>query len=187
MAIWYEMEKSPKGISNFLNSNWGFHDFRLEKVEFIPGKDCVEIFLKYDTGNEGVLLRFAWIQDMHIQTKRDYDVDWIFGCVLIPVENNCFIWLDDDTWGKSSVDHLDELKAYTTWVEAERLFWAITDGDGNPVEMPPDRIDQTWNSYGKILHKHFDLNEFRGDWNLILKPPFYRLSDNSEAKNMVEA
>ena len=32
MAVWYEVEKSQAGIKNFLDSNWSFHDFRIEKI-----------------------------------------------------------------------------------------------------------------------------------------------------------
>ena len=64
MAKWYEVEKTEKGIKEFLECNWEFHDFRAIKIEYVPGMDMVEIFLQYDTGCEGVLLRFAWIKDM---------------------------------------------------------------------------------------------------------------------------
>lgn len=174
MAIWFEVEKSTEGIENFLDSNWGFHDFRPERIEYIPGKDLVEIFLKYDTGDEGVLLRFAWIHGVHINTERDYDAEWLSGSVAFVLENNAIIWLDDDNWGDESKDHLEEIKEYTTWVEAERVFWAITDADGNPVNMPHDRIVQDWVIYGVKKTKHFDLKEFVGDWDLILRPYYKR-------------
>lgn len=174
MAVWYEMEKSEKGIENFLDSNWGFHDFRPEKIEYISGKDCVEIFLKYDTMDEGVLLRFAWIHNVHINPNRDYDGEWLSGCITLLLENNNIIWLADDEWGNQTREHLNEVKKYTTWVEAERIFWAITDADGNPVEMPQNRIHQIWNIYGKLEEKHFELQEFHGDWNLIMKPYYNR-------------
>lgn len=173
MAIWYEVEKSQKGIEQFLDSNWGFHDFRLERVEYTPGKDCLEIFLKYDTGEEGVLLRFTWIHDFHICAERDYEVDWIYGCAVTQ-HDDTLLWVDDDNWGKDSKKHIEEMKKYASWVEAERIFWAITDGDGNPVEMPANRIDQIWNVYDKRIEKHFELHAFQGDWNSILKPPFER-------------
>ena len=32
MAVWYEVEKSEAGINDFLDCNWGFHDFRPELV-----------------------------------------------------------------------------------------------------------------------------------------------------------
>ena len=173
MAVWYEVEKSEKGITHFLESNWCFHDFRPEKVEYVPGKDMVEIFLKYDTRDQGVLLRFVWIHDVHINTQRDYDAEWLNGSVAFVLENGSFIWLDDG-WSEDSILHLDKLKTYTTWVEAERIMWAITDADGNPIEMPPERKDQVWNVDGKQIEEHFDLKEFQGDWESILRPWYDR-------------
>ncbi|MDE6723483.1 MAG: hypothetical protein K2J55_04730, partial [Eubacterium sp.] len=130
-------------------------------------KDLVEIFLRYDTMDEGVLLRFSHIQNMHIDTNRDYDFELV-GSTALLLENNSVIWLSDDSWGNQSKEHLDEIKQNTTWVEAERLFWAITDADGNPVEMPPERINQVWIMDEKREEKHFDLKAFNGDWNDVL-------------------
>ena len=174
MAVWYEVEKSEKGIAHFLESNWCFHDFRPERVEYIPGKDMVEIFLKYDTDDQGVLLRFVWIHAMHINTDRDYEAEWLSGSIAFILENGAFIWLDDDNWGDESISHLDEIKTYTTWVESERIMWAITDAYGNPVEMPSKRINQICNIWGQQVEKHFELKEFQGDWESILKPRYDR-------------
>lgn len=170
MAIWYEVEKTEKGINEFMECNWEFHDFRAEKVEYIPGMDMVEIFLRYDCGGQGVLLRFAWIEDMHINTQHDYDAEWIFGSTLLLREKERLIWLDEEC---TEAD-LEETKRYATWVESERLFFAITDREGNPVEMPEDRIHQVWHTDGKAEEKHFDLKEFTGKWDLILRPYYER-------------
>ena len=32
MAVWYEVEHSEKGIHNFMECNWHFHDFKIECV-----------------------------------------------------------------------------------------------------------------------------------------------------------
>lgn len=169
MAVWYEMEKSEKGIKNFLDSNWSFHDFRTERIEYISEKDYVEVFLKYDTMNESVLLRFTCIHTLHINSYRDYHTAWLNGSVVLLLKNNVIIWLDDDEWGDQTREHLNEVKDSTTWVEAEGIFWAITDADGNPVEMLQNRIHQIWNTFGKIEEKNFELHEFHGDWNLPMK------------------
>lgn len=176
MAVWYEMEKSEKGIKDFLESNWEFHDFRIERVTYTSEKDCLDIFLKYDTMKEGVLLRFAWTHDIHIAPTDFYACAWLGGSVVVRLNNDSdsVIWLSDDGWGDESSEHLDELKKYTTWVEAERVFWAITDADGNPVEMPEDRIHQIWRSYDVETEKHFDLKPFEGDWEEILHPFYER-------------
>lgn len=169
MAVWYEVEKTEDGINNFMECNWEFHDFRAERIEYVPGMDMVEIFLKYDTGREGVLLRFAWIKDMHVNTQHDYDAEWIVGSSLL-MKNNTLIWLDDET----SEEDIEETKCYATWVEAERLFWAVTDEEGNPIEMPTERMNQKWNTNGRIEEKHFDLKRFSGKWDLILRPYYER-------------
>ena len=50
MSIWYKVNATEQGITDFLDCNWGFHDFRIERVSFIPRSDTCEVFLKYDTG-----------------------------------------------------------------------------------------------------------------------------------------
>ena len=55
------------------------------------------------------------------------------------------------------MEHIEELKQSSSWIHAERLIWATTDKYGNPTELPADKIDQTWDIYGKIEHHHFDL------------------------------
>lgn len=170
MAIWYEVEKTEDGINNFLDCNWGFHDFRAERIEYVPEMDMVEIYLKYDTRKEGVLLRFAWIKDMHINTQHDYDADWIYNSCLFITEKGTLIWVDED------ITELEfgEVKHFATWVEAERMFWAVTDEEGNLVEMPEERINQEWNIDGKVVKKHFVLKEFSNKWDQILKPYYER-------------
>lgn len=175
MAIWYEVKKNETSINNFLDCNWGFHDFRPERVEYVPGKDLVEIFLKYDTMTEGVLLRFAWIHDLHINTQRDYDAEWMYGSQLIISDKGTLIWADVDDWDIENPEKLEECKKFATVVESERLMWAITDADGNPVEMPDDRINQVWESWDKKEEKHFVLDEFTGGWDGILRPWYMRM------------
>jgi len=168
MDIWFEMEKSKKGITDFLECNWYFHDFRIERIEYKPRKDIVEIFLKYDTMLEGVLLRFIFVHGMHIDTKkREYCSEWLSGSIVLLLDNHSIIWADDK-WGDESKEHLDEIKENMTWVIAERVFWAITDAKGNPIEMPPNRQHQVWVTYGKKEEKIFELKPFTEDWNTIL-------------------
>ena len=174
MSVWYEAEKTKEGLASFLDCNWSFHDFRLEHVLYVPGKDMVEIFLKYDTGQEGVLLRFTGINGVHVNTDTDYDAAWLCGSVILCLDNDSLIWLDDDDWGENSLEHLDDLKQTATWVESKRLFWAVTDADGNPVEMPDDRVDQLWYDNGKTEVMHFKLKEFDESWDAVLLPWYKR-------------
>ena len=167
MAIWYEVEKSKAGIKNFLDSNWSFHDFRIEKIEYISRKNMVEIFLKYDTETEGALLRFSGVQGVHINLPSDYNADFIMGCCVLYLENDTLLWLDDESCDANDAEQLSLAKQCATWVESKKILWAITDGDGNPIEMPPERIDQVWVAWGKTEERHFDLKPFDGNWDVV--------------------
>lgn len=175
MEKWFELEKTDKGIVNFIECNQEFHDYRLENIQYIPGKDMIEVFLKYDTMREGILLRFMDIRDIHIEVEMDYYSHWISGSGCTLTSDNTIIWVEDSDWQDPTEvrDHLDDLKKYTSWIEAGGLCWALTDGNGKArEEVPETYYDQTWSVFGKTEKHHFDLKEFRGDWALA-KPGVY--------------
>lgn len=155
MSIWHKVNATQQGITDFLDCNWGFHDFRIERVMFIPKNDACEIFLKYDTGKEGVILRFSKLHGMFTRVDEDYLDSWLFDTTLLLRENGAMRWIAADDVTE------DELESCTfaTWVEADQLIWAVTDGDGQPIEMPANRLHQVWNHYGKRVEKHFRFEE----------------------------
>ena len=158
MAIWYEVEHSEKGIRNFMDCNWHFHDFTIERVNYLPDSCTAELFLKYDELEGSVILRFVNVRSMNVNIQVNTGwINDIVGSVLLLLENGQLLWIDDDRWKDQSIDHIEELKKESSWVQAERLIWAITDSNGNPTELPAGKIDQTWDIYGKIEHHHFEL------------------------------
>jgi hypothetical protein len=158
MPVWYEVEHSKKGIHNFMECNWHFHDFTIERVNYLSDSHTVELFLKYDELEDSIILRFIDVHSMNINIQVDMGyISDIMGSVLLLLKNGHFLWIDDDQWGDQSINHIDELKRESSWIQAERLIWATTDSNGDPTELPTHKIDQTWNIYGKIEHHHFDL------------------------------
>lgn len=161
MAIWYMVEQSTQGIKDFMECNWSFHDFRIERVSFIPGKDCVELFLLYDTRKDGVLLRFLNPHGMSVNVDIDYEADWLLGASLMK-EDDTILWIAADNIDLDN-EYLEDLKKHLTWIQAEKLIWAVSDGNGKPVEMPATRLNQIWNDYGVKIEKHFQFKEFVQD------------------------
>lgn len=158
MAIWYEVEHSEKGISNFMGCNCHFHDFSIQRVNYLSDSYTAELFLKYDDLEGSVILRFIGVRSMNIKVQVEMGYVWeMGGSVLLLLENGQFMWSDDDSWGDKSIDHIEDLKKTSSWIQAERLIWATTDGNGEPAELPAYKIDQTWSVYGRIEHQHFDL------------------------------
>ena len=155
MAIWYKVEKTEQGIKDFLDCNWGFHDFRIERVEYVAGHDMVEIFLRYDTGKEGVRLRFVGLSGVHISVNLDYREAWLYNTTLLLGDDGDLQWLAADDVSETEAEN----PTFCTWVKSREMTWAVTDGEGQPVEMPIDRLNQVWHDYGKIIEKHFQFQE----------------------------
>lgn len=159
MAIWYKVEKTKQGIKDFLDCNWGFHDFRIERVEYVAGNDMVEIFLRYDTRKEGVRLRFVGLSGVHIYVDLDYEADWLYDTTLLLRDDGDLQWF--------AAEDVNEVEAenptFCTWVKSNEMIWAITDGEGQPVEMPADRLNQVWHDYGKTTQKHFQFQEVQAN------------------------
>ncbi len=168
MAIWYEVENTPDGIKNFLDCNWSFHDFRIEKILYITKNDMMELFLKYDTAKEGVLLRFFGMLGFHVG-YMDYEVDYLSGSTIVQQDDGSLVWINTDDWGDKTKEKLEELKPHCTWIASERIMWAVTDSEGIPVELPVDRVNQTWHVWGKLEKKHFCLKEFTENWNALVR------------------
>ena len=158
MAIWYEVEHSESGIYNFMECNCRFHDFKIARVSYHPDDYTAELFLLYDELERSIILRFIHVQEMRVSTEASFGLmNEIEGSVLLLTENGQFLWIADDIWGDQSKEHIEELNKEASWVQAERIIWAMTDSRGFPTELPADMIDQTWMIYGKEEHHHFEL------------------------------
>lgn len=140
MAIWYKLDGGNFGIKEFMDMFHGFHDYRINKVTYIPEKNCLDVFLEYDTRQEGVLLRFTGVVDFHINPNRDFEADWIAGSSLFTTLEGNYLWIDEE----GTEDNQEELKKYGSWACAAKVFWAVTDAKGIPIELPSTYLHQTW-------------------------------------------
>lgn len=138
MAIWYKLvDTSDSGIKEFVSMFWGFHDFRIGTVTYAYEKNYLDLFLEYDTEEEGLILRFVGVSDFHINTDRDFEADWIMGGSVTAISEDTLLWTDQEDMDIASI------KKYENWVCAGKLFWAVTDGKGNAVELPYNYQHQT--------------------------------------------
>jgi hypothetical protein len=159
MAVWYEVEKTPMGIQNFLDCNWAFHDFFIEKVEYLPRQKRIKLFLRYDELKGSVILIFLGVCEFNIVPPNDDYDDYLMGTVLTLSDDNNLLWLADDSYPQ---EQANEIQKYATWIKSNQIIWAVTDQNGNPAEMPDNKINQIWQTYGKIEQKHFALKEYIG-------------------------
>ncbi len=82
----------------------------------------------------------------------------IMGAKTVLLQDGCLFWCSCEDY-----DDIEEVKKYSDWIEANKILWAVTNSLGVPAEMPEDKIDQVWNTWGIIEKKHFRLTEYTGD------------------------
>lgn len=157
MAIWYEVEKTEDGMHDFMECNWRFHDFMIQNVVYDPEERVVELFLRYQPIRESIRLRFMGVHAMRVIVEsRDGYLFEIEESFLF-LQNGMFLWIDGGDLGEYGEFDIDEIKKQNSWVEAERIVWAVCDETGAPREMPPGKEDQVWTVYGKTEQHHFTL------------------------------
>lgn len=162
MAVWYEAEKTEDGIRNFMECNWDFHDFHVERVTFFPLKRLLEVFLSYEPPEQSVVLRFTGVKDYHFQNHSCNDCD-IMAAKTLLLDDGGLLWYSPNDLGEP-----EAMKADSDWVEADRILWAVTNAQGIPDEMPAEKFDQVWIIWGKREEKHFRLKEFEGDADALV-------------------
>ncbi len=161
MAVWFEVEKTDSGIRDFLDCLLNFHEYKIDKVKYDSDIFNAEVFFKYDSLGGSIILRFLKVPYMNVAvTTHSGLAQEINGVVLLLLDNGNFLWIDDDRFGDKSSEHIEELKSDSSWIEAERIIWAVTDENGNPSEMPDYFINQTFDTYGKKESRHFDLKPY---------------------------
>lgn len=163
MAVWYKVEKTTEGLKQFLECNWEFHDFRIERIDYHAAEDYTEVYLGYDTGKEGVLLRFLGMIRLNLPLDEYYADAWLFGVGAFVSDKDTIIWVPSDDYDLSNAEGRMNAMTSVGWIEALEICWAVTDANGTPIEMPPDRIDQEWEEYGVKSYHHFDLTPCIGD------------------------
>ena len=130
--------QTEEELTELLDMFWGFHDFRIERVDYNAASDRIDLHLEYDTHEYRVLLRFMGNVSMNFLPVGDYAVDWLFGASLGIDSKHRIVWVGDD-------DILpDERPDDVLWIAGDVLHYALLDDDGNPRALPEELLHQTW-------------------------------------------
>ena len=133
---------------------WGFHDFKIEKVNYTSSKDQIDLFLEYDTHEFSVLLRFIGNVSMNFQPVQDYDVDWMTGSLIGKNKKGQIVWA-----GADDIDAKD-LPDDVLWIAGDSLCYLYLDKDGVSQKLPEDMIHQIWNSLNFETGKYDEIEKF---------------------------
>ena len=125
-------------LNDLLDMFWGFHDFRIEKVEYSAAPDRIDVLLEYDTHDIHILLRFVGNVSMNFIPGQEYGADWLMGATLGIGKNRQVVWAGADDLS------INELPDDVLWVSSDKLRYAYLGNDGQPKPLPDDILHQVW-------------------------------------------
>ena len=159
---WYKVIKDEEYFKEFLGIFSEFHDYRITHIEYDFEKNHLMLYLRYDSDEEGAVLKFVNVKDMHICPCDDYEVSWLFGSGLkmSPSYSLCWYNVDDE-------DNIDEIKKdkNLTWIESEQIIFAWLDKDNQVAPLTDEQLNPVWKilnyETGKYesVQKHFRVFE----------------------------
>ena len=142
---WYKVIKDEEYFKDFLGIFSGFHDYRITHIEYDFEKNCLMLYLRYDTDEEGAVLKFVNVKDMHICPCDDYEISWLSGSLIKMTPSYSLFWCNiDDEY------NIEEIKKYKnlTWIESEQIVFAWLDKDNQVAPL----TDEQLNPVCKILN-----------------------------------
>lgn len=128
----------------------GFHDFRIERIDYSAAPDRIDLQLEYDTHDIRILLRFIGNVSMNFIPTDDFGADWLIGATLgIGAENRII-------WAAHEDIPLTNLPSSVLWISGNSLQYALLDEDGQTKELPEELIHQTWHELNYKTGKYED-------------------------------
>ena len=151
-TYWLQAETDIE-LSELLDMFWGFHDFKIEKVNYTSSKDQIDLLLEYDTHEFFVLLRFSGKVSMNFQPVQDYDVDWLTGSSIGRNKQGQIVWAGaDDIDGNDLPDDI-------IWIAGDSVRYAYIDKNREPKQLPEDMIHQVWHTLNYETGKYEDIEK----------------------------
>lgn len=156
MSKWFNIIKDSEYFKEFMEMFHAFHDYRIDKIIYDASQDQVDVVLEYDIPDcEKIMLRFIGISAMHINTDIDYEAGWLSGTELLLTDKNNILWYSEEGYSDEQIREDDTL----TWIEADRVHFALLDKNGMPTELADSYLHQTWNVFNKEIHRDFQVFE----------------------------
>ena len=149
---WLQAETDEE-LNELLDMFWGFHDFKIEKVDYSSAPDRVDLLLEYDTHEFHVLLRFIGNISMNFIPVQDYAVDWLTGATLGKNEHGQIIWAGDEDIATN------DLPMDVLWIKGTSLRYALLDENGHPKRLPEDLVHQVFQCLNIDTGKYEDTDK----------------------------
>lgn len=147
---WYRIIKDEEYCSDILDIFCELHDYMITKIIFQYQDSTATVYLRYDTDDEGVVLKFINVTRINICPKDDDDL-WLVGATIQLTKEGNFLWyIDDEKWDD---DELYQSRGLD-WIEAEEIQFAWLDKDNNIIPLSNEKLNPIWSTYNYNTGKY---------------------------------
>ena len=129
MKSWY-YARTEDEIETVYEMFWCFHDFRVQKKEYLLENEEIDLYLEYDSDGIRLLFMFLGNVSMNFVPTDDFGADWLFGATIGLNEKKQVVWVADE-----NID-VKNLPSYPLWIVGDRLRYAMIDENNTPFEIP---------------------------------------------------
>ena len=143
---WYCAETESE-LAELLEMFWGFHDFRIEQIDYSAAEDRIDLRLEYDTHDIRILLRFAGGVYMNFRPGYCYPADWLQGASLGLRSQRQVVWVADDGIDPRGLPN-DVLR-----ISGFVFNYAMLDKEGRLTAIPENIMHQRFRGYDYKLGK----------------------------------
>ena len=145
--------ETEEELTDLLDMFWGFHDFRVERIEYSAAEDRIDLFLENDTHQYRVVLRFEGGAYLNFWPGYYYPADWLQGASLGIGGRGRIVWA-----AYEGAD-LCNPSNHVLWVSGDTFSCAMLDEDGLPIAVPDNVVHQEYRGYDFELGKKVEYSK----------------------------
>ena len=92
---WY-YARTEEDLNSVYKMFWGFHDFQVQKIAYLPENEEINLYLEYDSYGIRLLLKFIENVSMNFVPNDDYEADWLSGAPIGLNAKKQVVWAADE-------------------------------------------------------------------------------------------
>ena len=156
---WYMILHDKESCDTVMKIFHSFHDYMITRFDYDYPNCTLSVYFKYDSEEEGAVLKFIDVEKLNIVPLVDPGVPWMSDSFLQITKDNTFLWyVDDVEYPDDEIMNSHDL----IWIESDEIHFAFLDKKGEIAPLTDIKLNPTWHIYNFDTHKYEEVeNHFK--------------------------
>ncbi len=159
---WYKILHNQDSCDTVMKIFSNFHDYMITHIDFDYSNYVINVYFKYDTDQEGAVLKFIDVDKMNVIPLYTPDNKWISGTFLQLTKDDEFLWyVDDEKYPSDEILRSTDL----LWIKSKEIHYAYLNENDEIAPLTEEKLNPVWHIYNFDTHKeevvenHFKVDE----------------------------